>query len=368
MAGYLLKDMYSIEFYDLLSEHLEQCVPKFESKKFKKLIFTEAFKHYELKERMAHTADVLYQFMPTEFDKASLIIIKLIEHLKEKGIKEKSIEFMFLPEYIAKYGIDDFRSAIKSIEIVTQFTSCEFAIRPFIIKYDDKMINQMLLWSKNEHKKVRRLASEGSRPRLPWAMALPKFKKNPEPILPILENLKNDSCEIVRRSVANNLNDITKDNPQIFIEIANRWKGVSKETDAIIKHAARSLLKNSNKLILDMYGLDSTKIELSDFNLITPTVKMAEDLKFTFKFINKGQTPINVRIEYAIYFKKSNGNLNKKVFKISERQVSPNETIELNKSHSFREITTRKYYAGEHKVTVILNGEEKIAKNFIYIN
>ena len=317
---------------------------------------------------MSHTADILYQFLPAEFDKANQIIIKLIEHLKEKGIKEKSIEFMFLPEYIAKYGIDDFKSCIKAIEIVTQFTSCEFAVRPFIIKYDEKMVSQMILWSKHEHKKVRRLASEGSRPRLPWAMALPKFKKNPEPIIPILENLKNDSCEVVRRSVANNLNDISKDNPHILIEIAKKWKGDNSETDAIIKHAARSLLKNSNKLILDMYGLDSTKIELSDFNLITPTVIMGKDLKFTFKFINNGQSPITVRIEYAIYFKKSNGNLNKKVFKISERQVNPKEIIELNKSHSFRKITTRKYYAGEHKVAVILNGEEKIDKNFVYIN
>ncbi|MGY0037975.1 DNA alkylation repair protein [Pedobacter sp. NJ-S-72] len=134
--------------------------------------------------------------------------------------------------------------------MITQFISCEFAVRPFLAKYGGQMMIRMEKWSLHESHKVRRLASEGSRSRLPWAMAVPGLKKDPSPILPILENLKNDPSEWVRKSVANNLNDISKDHPEIVIAIANRWKGLSKETDAIIKHGCRSLLKQGHAKIL----------------------------------------------------------------------------------------------------------------------
>ena len=140
---------------------------------------------------------------------------------------------------------------MKAIEFITQFITCEFAVRPFLLKYGDKMMNQMRAWSLHKSHKVRRLASEGSRPRLPWAMAIPALKKNPMPVLTILENLKNDPSESVRRSVANNLNDISKDRPGMVLKIANAWKGQNKETDAIVRHGCRTLLKHGHPEVLD---------------------------------------------------------------------------------------------------------------------
>jgi 3-methyladenine DNA glycosylase AlkC len=166
---------------------------------------------------MTHTAKVMNHFFPDDSGKATAIIKQIIENLRIAGVKEDSLEFMFFPEYIAMYGIDDYENSISAFEFITRFTSCEFAVRPYILKYEEKMLDQMLSWSKHTDNRVRRLASEGSRPRLPWAMALPNLKKNPTPILPILNNLKQDSSEIVRRSVANNLNDISKDNPEFVI-------------------------------------------------------------------------------------------------------------------------------------------------------
>lgn len=265
----LLKDIYTKEFYDNFFVIAGEVIPFFDSKQFKQLIFDSTWESKELKQRMRHTALALHKFMPQNFEHASVIIKTIVEKLPKNNINEVSLEYMFLPDYIELYGLDNIENAITLFEFITPFTSCEFAVRPFIIKYPEKMMKQMLIWSKHKNHYVRRLASEGSRPRLPWAIALPEFKTNPSYILPILENLKNDTSEYIRRSVANNLNDIAKDNPQIVIKLAKKWKGISKETDAVVKHGCRTLLKQGNPDILELFGFDcSDTFQLTDFKII----------------------------------------------------------------------------------------------------
>ncbi|WP_431244999.1 hypothetical protein ACQ9BO_12870 [Flavobacterium sp. P21] len=146
-------------------------------------------------------------------------------------------------------------------------------------------------------------------------------KKDPTSILPILENLKNDPSEYVRRSVANSLNDIAKDNPQIVLEIASKWKSYSKETDGIIKHGARTLLKQGHPEILSHYGLQSTNIELSSFEIKTPIVKIGDYLQFQFHLNNKNEEPKTVRLEYAVHYKKAKGHLAKKSLKSARKSI-----------------------------------------------
>lgn len=358
--GFLLKEIYSDSFYNNFADVVIEVLPAFDKKKFKQLIFNENWQNKELKERMRHTSLVLGHFFPKDFEKAADLIEKIITKLRQKKITETSIEFMFFPDYIETYGIEQYDVSVRLIEFVTQFTSCEYAVRPFIMKYGDKMISQMHQWSMHEDHHVRRLASEGIRPRLPWAIALPTLKKNPAAILPILGNLKNDPSAYVRRSVANNLNDIAKDHPEVVIKIAREWKGVSKETDALIKHASRTLLKKGNKEILRYYGLhDNTNLEISNFKITTPRVKTGSHLTFSFEVKNRSKKTKNVRLEYAIYFLLQNGRHYKKVFKISERQISGNDKIRIEKRHSFKPITTRRHYKGQHQVSVIINGQER---------
>lgn len=355
----LLKDLYSPEFYDRFSNLVEEIIPGFDKKKFKQLIFDENWVSKELKERMQHTCSVLHQFLPKDFEKAISLIQKIIIKLRQQKMTGNSLEFMFFPGYIESYGLDHFDISVKSIEFVTQFTSCEFAVRPFIIRYGDRMMQQMQQWSLHESYHVRRLASEGCRPRLPWAMAIPALKKDPTPILPILANLKNDPSEYVRRSVANNLNDIAKDNPQIVIRTASRWKGLSKETDAIVKHGCRTLLKQGHPEILSFYGLShNEEILLSDFKVLTPAVKIGAPLEFSFTLYHSGKQAQTVRLEYGIYYLKQKGQHSKKVFKISERLLNSNEKLSMRRKQSFKLITTRKFYTGPHKVSLIINGRE----------
>lgn len=365
----LLKDIYSPAFYNVFADVAEEVIVNFNRKKFIKEIFCTGWKSKELKDRMRHTTKMLHPFMPSDFAESASAIKKITDILLHKKASVNTFGFMFLPDYIETYGINHFNESVKTMERVTQLISCEYAVRPFIIKYGDKMVNQMIEWSNHPNHHVRRLASEGIRPRLPWAMALPALKKNPQPLFPILENLKNDTSEYVRRSVANNLNDIAKDNPNLVIAIAKNWKGISKETDAIIKHGCRTLLKQGNIDVLKHFGLsNNTRLAVSGFRVNTGKVKIGNYLEFAFAVENSSGKTQTLRLEYGIYFLRANGTHSKKVFKISERSFKPKEKSAITKKQSFKIITTRKYYAGEHKVSVILNGQEKCIGRFLLEN
>ncbi|MBF4491441.1 DNA alkylation repair protein [Flavobacterium sp. MR2016-29] len=363
----LIKDIYSVSFYEKLGQAVAEVHPSFNKQKFIEAVYEGDFAQKEWKERMKHTTIVFHQFMPENFTEAVSLIDKTIQKLKNK-FTEGNLAFIFFADYIEIYGIDDFKTSAKAFVSITQFISCEFAVRPFILKYKEKMIDEMIKWSLHENHHVRRLASEGSRPRLPWAMAIPFLKKDPASILPILENLKNDPSEYVRRSVANNLNDIAKDNPQIVLEIASKWKGCSKETDAIIKHGSRTLLKQGHPEILSHYGLESTNIELSSFEIKTPIVKIGDYLQFQFHLNNKNPEPKNIRLEYAVHYKKAKGHLAKKVFKISEKSYQPNQLIKVERNQSFKLITTRVFHIGNHQLSIIINGKESEVLEFELID
>ena len=254
---------------------------------------------------------------------------------------------------------------LRHLKKITQFVSCEFAVRPFIIRYEKEMLAQMHKWSNHEHEMVRRLASEGSRPRLPWGMAIASLKKDPAPIMPLLENLKNDDSETVRRSVANNLNDISKDNPELVIKTTKNWYGKSSKTDRLLKHGCRTLLKQGNLEVMELFGVAYNEdMKVADFKILTPQVKIGEYVTFKFKVLNTANEPLQIRLEYGLYYQKANGTLSKKVFKISEKTYPENSVTEIIRKQSFKLITTRKFHLGQHQVSIIVNGKEFDALDF----
>ena len=353
-----LKDIYSAAFYNKLSQALTQSLPDFNKAEFQALILTDQFLQMELKKRMRHTTLVLHQFMPARYPDAVDVIFRIITALRQQGQNNDALAYIFLPDYLEVYGLDDLETSIKAMEFVTQFISCEFGIRSFIIRYPEQMMSQLFKWSLHKSASVRRLASEGSRPRLPWAIAIPKLKDDPSPLLPILENLKNDPSEIVRRSVANNLNDISKDNPAVTIQIAKAWAGKTKETDAIIKHACRTLLKQGHSEMMSHYGLDTVGLVIEDFKISTPEVAIGAALGFSFRIRNTTDLPKMVRLEYGLYYYKANKTLSRKVFKISERIYPAGDCVFIERKQSFKLITTRVFYPGPHELSLIVNGVE----------
>ncbi len=359
-----LKNMFNQDLISNLGNILSQFTKDFNTEQFINDVFDDRWEALELKERMQHITKMLSKQLPENYDDAIDILLKLTECV-ENYKSEISFAYMVLPTYVELYGTNHLQTSIKAMERVTQLVSCEFAVRPYILKYPQEMMQQMLQWSTHPHQNVRRFASEGCRPRLPWAMALPELKKDPTSILPILENLKNDDSEFVRKSVANNLNDISKDHPELVLEIASQWKGKSKNTDWIIKHACRTLLKQAHLKAMELFGYNfSEHIEVTKFKVNTPKVIFGNHLEFGFTLANKDGDETMVRLEYAIYFKKANGSLAKKVFKISEKKYSPNSSTNIKRKHNIKPITTRKYYSGLHQVSLIVNGKELEKNDF----
>lgn len=284
------KNMYNKQFFDLFTKDLRLVIDDFDAHGFVSQIMDDEWEGRELKQRWIHITSILKKFLPADYKEAIAKILELLDHVKSTRpdfsvIDDTKFGLMLeygviLNNYVEQYGLDDYETSVKAIEKITQFTSCEFVTHPFIIKYPDEMMKQMLVWSKHEHWGVRRLSSEGCRPRLPWAMALPNLKKDPTPIIPILENLKNDPARFVRLSVANNLNDIAKDNPEIVIDLAKKWKGESKEVDWIIKHGCRTLLKQGIPEVMELFGFDSIRnnISMEDFQISSLKVKGGNSL------------------------------------------------------------------------------------------
>jgi 3-methyladenine DNA glycosylase AlkC len=361
------KNIYNKQFFDGFTKALKSIMMDFDECKFLSQIFDNEWENKGIKQRVLHIVTTLKNFLPEDYKNATAIILELINHVKKTqywlSVKETqfglSLEYMVLSYFVEQYGVNDYKTSVEAIEKITQFTSCEGAVRPFIIKYPNEMMKQMLVWSKHEHWAVRRLSSEGCRPRLPWHLALPKLKENPTPIISILENLKNDPSEIVRTSVANNLNDIAKDNPEVVINLAKKWQDKSKNTDWIIKHGCRTLLKQGTKEVMDIFGFDAIKnISIEDFRILKPIVKIGKSLEFGFKLLNNNNEKIKIRLEYGLYYQKANGSLSKKVCKISEKDYANNSLTHISRKHSFRVVTTRVFHPGLHQVSIIINGNE----------
>ena len=215
----------------------------------------------------------------------------------------------------------------------------------------------MALWAKHNNEHVRRLASEGCRPQLPWGQALTSFKNDPSPVIGILEQLKADPSLYVRKSVANNLNDISKTHPDLVVKITRDWYGKNEYTDWIVKHGCRTLLKKGNKDVLSVFGFADTDCIIVDgFELGAQSVSIGENMTFYFRI--KAKSAVRVRLEYCIHYIKANGRRNRKIFQISETSLEKNQEKKYKKTHSFADLSTRRHNPGIHSITLIVNGAE----------
>ncbi|OUR96252.1 hypothetical protein A9Q84_07800 [Halobacteriovorax marinus] len=347
-----LKNNYDKEYVQRVARRTKENFKSFKENEFVKFVLDKHWKDLELKDRMKKISNSLYEFLPKDYERSLKIILKTAP---EFG----GFEGMLFPDFVETYGFDkkNWEVSLSALEELTKYSSSEFAIRPFIDTDAKRVFKYILKWAKSDNQHVRRLASEGSRPRLPWAMALSELKKDPSQILPILEILKNDPELYVRRSVANNLNDISKDHPLIVIETAKKWLGKSEDTDWLIKHALRTLLKKGEPKALKLFGYQDIKsVSVKDIILKKKSIKIGSSLDFNFSLNLKVESKL--RIEYAIFYVKKNGSLSKKVFKVTEKTFSKG-TVSFSKSQSFKEMSTRKHYQGEHFISIIINGVEK---------
>jgi 3-methyladenine DNA glycosylase AlkC len=361
-----LKYMYNVQFFEELCPVLKEVIPHFEERKFVYRVFDTSWPDLELKQRTRQVTKALRECLPTEFPKAVKMVVDISNLLRQKK-QQQRYPYIFLPDYIELCGLDHLDLSMKALEESTQLISAEFAIRPFILRYPKETMQYMMKWSEHSQPSVRRLSSEGCRPRLPWGIGIPALKKDPSSILPILENLKEDVSEDVRRSVANNLNDIAKDHPDIALKLAKRWRGKCEKTDWIIRHGCRTLLKKGDQSILRIHGFDpAVKSEIVEFKL-TGKVAIGDYLDFSFAFANREIKATRFRLEYAIDYITRSGTQSIKVFKITENIFSPSELIHFKRKQSFKDLTTRKHFKGKHRMRLLVNGKELANAEFFVI-
>ena len=315
----------------------------------------------ELKQRVELFIDGLKQYLPDDFAQCYELLMKIKPHWDYGDPNDPIRSFAAWPitDFVAKHGLSSPDLSFSLMKELTELFSAEFAIRYFIKQDTSHAFHYLDQWVDDSNHHVRRLVSEGTRPRLPWGIRLNEFCKDPSPCIPLLEKLKNDPSEYVRRSVANHLNDIAKDNPQIVIKLCQQWStDASEETKWVIKHACRSLIKFGHKEVFPLLGFsEEPEIETSDISLVSDEVKLGGKLDFSFAVTSTAKQPQKLAVDFIIHHVKANGQRSPKVFKLKELTLKPYQSVELTKRHPMKAITTRKYYAGEHLLEIQINGK-----------
>lgn len=358
----LMKDSLNLEAVEKIATNLKKVWPEFDSDGFVAAGMV-GLEQLELKARILHLIEVLHQYLPHDFMETADILMAASESWQNTGDEGSFSVFAIWPliDYVGIYGLEQPEKALDVLEVLTPLFSAEFAIRPFINEHFDITYKRLTQWVSHEHEHVRRLVSEGIRPRLPWGLQLKQFIKDPAYVVALLEPLKDDVAEYVRRSVANNLNDISKDHPKLVVEICKKWLKDSPKTKLknrswIVRHATRGLVKQGYPPVFALLGYsENLQIKVENLRLVNHEIKMGQPLEFKFEL----DSAIDQKfvLDFAIHFMKSNGKLAPKTFKLKNMDMAAGQIAVVEKNQPFKPISTRKYYAGAHKLEILLNGE-----------
>ncbi|MFH1687917.1 MAG: DNA alkylation repair protein [bacterium] len=346
------KDMVGPQVVEELARVIHQFYKPFKAQEFIVRGTAPPFATLELKARIGHLAEVLSDFLPSDYSKAARILVQAAPIAR--GFNNWVLCF-----YVEKFGLEHFDDSVAAMKELTKHGSAELAIRPYMIRYTRQMLSVVMDWTGDPNEHVRRLAAEGTRPRGVWMPHVEAFKKDPQPVIQILEQLKADPSLYVRKAVANNLNDISKDNPELFLKTARKWqKGAGEDTSWIIKRAARTLIKQGHPEAMALFGFGG-KAQIKNVKLTASPAKVSigESTQLTLDLKSAAKSSQKLAIDYRVHYVKASGKTSAKIFKWTERELGEGEKLQLTKKHSFAEQSTRKHYPGEHLVEVTINGE-----------
>lgn len=311
----------------------------------------------ELKARVRLVRDTLREILPPRYPSALRILMKVARQPSLKGF-----DLWPITEFVQAYGLDDFDRSMQALHALTQRFTAEFALRPFLMRHPARTFGVLTRWAEDRNHHVRRAASEGSRPRLPWGERVPALIEDPRPGLAVLEKLRFDPEIFVRRSVANHLNDISKDHPDLVIRTLRRWTreappAVRGPVEWTVRHALRGLIKKGHPHALALIGVDHhADVAIRDFRLPRTQLRVGDTLQFTFAIESTAPAPQRLVVDYVVHFVNASGGHGVKVFKLKTFSLPSGGRVALSKSHSLRPITTRTYYPGEHRLQIQVNG------------
>jgi 3-methyladenine DNA glycosylase AlkC len=346
-----LKDMFNEARYRKMARDAAAVFPKFDQKRFLALTLPD-LEPLALLQRLRRATEALRATLPEDYAKALAILRKLAP------IYGEGFTALVLPDFVGLYGLDDFDRSLDALKFFTAFGSSEFAIREFLRRDLHRTLRVMTQWSRDENEHVRRLASEGCRPRLPWSFKLTALIVDPAPVTPILENLKADPSLYVRKSVANHLNDITKDHPAWTLERVESWDLTNAHTAWIAKRALRTLIKKGDRRALAVIGAGArAQVQLDSFTVAPRRIRLGEEITLACQITSAARKAQKLVVDYTIHYVKQSGAASAKVFKWKELTLAPGETLTLTRRQRVRDFTTRKHHAGKHVVELMINGE-----------
>jgi 3-methyladenine DNA glycosylase AlkC len=317
--------------------------------------------------RGLHVATALRTHLPTDYPRAVEILVASATQPHDHRASGGMASFLYMPHlfFVAKYGLDDFEVSMRAQHALTQLFTAEWSIRAFIERHPEKTLARLREWTADPSHHVRRLVSEGTRPRLPWAPRLRAFQKDPRPVIELLELLKDDPELYVRRSVANNLNDIGKDHPVLLAQVAKRWlRGAGEQRRWIVNHALRSAVKRADAGALGALGYGgkaAVKLRRID---VPATARIGGTARIGFEIHNPGRKVQRVMADMVVHFVKARGT-GAKTFKLKALTLKPGESVAVGKSIALKQLTTRKHYPGRHRIDALLNGQRLPLGSFL---
>lgn len=314
-----------------------------------------------LMQRLRRMTESMHHALPGNFRRNLGILRELAPRLP------RGFGTLFLPDYVAVYGRSDPATSLQALHFFTRFGSAEFAVREFLRDDLVTTLATMRAWAGDDDEHVRRLASEGTRPRLPWSFHLPAIAADPELAAPILETLRADPSLYVRKSVANHLNDVTRAYPEWVLDRLERWPRANAHTAWIARHALRTLIKKGDRRALSVIGAgEKARVRVLRF-AVTPTrLRLGGRVGFTLEFESGSAKIQRLVVDYAIHYVKRSGAIAPKVFKWKELDVGPRERVMLSRSQVIRDFTTRRHHPGRHEIDLLINGD-KVASTFFVL-
>lgn len=347
------KNWFNETLYHQIAQELAALEPKLDQKKFLALTL-DGLEARELMDRLRQTAIAAEAALPGTYRDKLAVLCNAAPRLKHAFV---SISFC---DFIARQGLGDFEHSMNALCFLTPFGSAEFAVRPFIQRDPTRALALMQKWAKDKNEHVRRLASEGSRPRLPWGARLSAIVAEPDLTAPILETLKADPALYVRKSVANHLNDIAKDHPDWMLDRVESWDRSHAGTAWIIRHALRTLVKKGHPRALALLGVNTASaahVEIRKFTAAPTKLVLGDKFELKAELTSKSKKPLPLVIDYVIHYARAGGKTSAKVFKWSETTLQPGKPLVLTKRQTIRDFTTRKHHAGRHRIELQVNGQ-----------
>ena len=363
-----LKDSFGPDVPARLAEAVAAVHPGFTVREF----LDDALDGYdglELTPRARQIARALRVHLPADYDQAIDVLLASLGPPLEGSEPSGMAAFFYAPHvfFVAEFGLDAWETSMRAQYELTKRFTAEYSIRPFLDREPERTLARLREWTRDPSADVRRLVSEGTRPRLPWAPRLRRFQLDPSPVLDLLELLKDDPSLYVRRSVANNLNDIGKDHPDLLVTTCRRWmEDANEERRWMVRHALRSAVKRGDRAALGVLGFGpADAAEVHQVSIEPSRPHIGATVRISATVSNAGTRHAVFNIDLRIQFVKASGGTSPKVFKGREVELAAGERTTVSKVISLRQHTTRVHHPGRHLVELIVNGASHPAGTFV---